>query len=77
MVQHPEVLWAQRSSESVEENVSYLSCFTIAISVDASTLFVFLQNFLYITVNLPDIAPDTLDYKLTPTAIHFKAKAGA
>ncbi|KAF8203763.1 HSP20-like chaperone [Pholiota molesta] len=53
MVQHPEVLWAQRSSETDEE-----------------------KNVLYITINLPDIKPGTLEYNLTPTSISFKAKSG-
>ena len=34
------------------------------------------QNILYVTVNLPDIKPDTLQYDLTPTTLSFKAKAG-
>ncbi|KAI0639001.1 HSP20-like chaperone [Trametes polyzona] len=50
---HPEILWAQRSSESDEK-----------------------KNILYVTVNLPDIKPETLQYELTPTHISFKAKAG-
>ncbi|TFK30688.1 HSP20-like chaperone [Coprinopsis marcescibilis] len=53
MVQHPEVLWAQRSSESEAQN-----------------------NIIYLTVNLPDIQPPTLEYKLTQTSISFKAKVG-
>ncbi|EAU92963.1 wos2 [Coprinopsis cinerea okayama7 len=53
MVQHPEVLWAQRSSTS-----------------DAA------KNIIYLTVNLPNIDPSTLEYKLTANSIHFKAKAG-
>jgi hypothetical protein len=35
-----------------------------------------LQCFLYVVVNLPDIKPDTLDYKLEPTKISFKARGG-
>ncbi|KAF9056428.1 hypothetical protein BJ165DRAFT_1433365 [Panaeolus papilionaceus] len=53
MVQHPEVLWAQRSSETED-----------------------VKNIIYLTVNLPDIRPLTLDYKVTSTSIHFKATAG-
>jgi hypothetical protein len=34
------------------------------------------QNILYITVNLPDIIPDTLKYELTPTTLSVAAKAG-
>ncbi|KAI0318000.1 HSP20-like chaperone [Amylostereum chailletii] len=50
---HPEVLWAQRSSEFDED-----------------------KNILFVTINLPDIIPDSLDYKLEPTKISFKARAG-
>ncbi|KAF6766450.1 HSP20-like chaperone [Ephemerocybe angulata] len=53
MVQHPEVLWAQRSSET-----------------DPA------KNVIYLTVNVPDIQPESLEYNLTPTSIHFKAKSG-
>ncbi|KAI0762608.1 HSP20-like chaperone [Fomes fomentarius] len=53
MPTHPEVLWAQRSSETDEK-----------------------KNVLYITVNLPDIQADTLEYNLTPTKLSFKAKTG-
>ncbi|KAL1952284.1 hypothetical protein VTO73DRAFT_1433 [Trametes versicolor] len=53
MPAHPEILWAQRSSESDEK-----------------------KNILYVTVNLPDIKPETLQYELTPAHISFKAKAG-
>ncbi|CAL1696623.1 unnamed protein product [Somion occarium] len=53
MSKHPEVLWAQRSSETDEK-----------------------KNILYVTVNLPDIKPETLDYQLTPTHISLKAKSG-
>ncbi|KAI9059637.1 HSP20-like chaperone [Trametes sanguinea] len=53
MAVHPEVLWAQRSSETDEK-----------------------KNILYVTVNLPDIKSETLQYNLTPTSISFKAKAG-
>ncbi|GJE87849.1 co-chaperone p23 family protein [Phanerochaete sordida] len=53
MAIHPEVLWAQRSSESDET-----------------------KNILYVTVNLPDIKPESLKYELTATAISFKAQAG-
>ncbi|KZT23760.1 HSP20-like chaperone [Neolentinus lepideus HHB14362 ss-1] len=53
MPAHPEVLWAQRSSETDEA-----------------------KNFVYFTVNLPDIKEETLEYNLTPTHISFKAKAG-
>ncbi|KXN87549.1 Protein wos2 [Leucoagaricus sp. SymC.cos] len=34
------------------------------------------KNTLYLTVNLPDIHKDTLDYKLTETTLTFKAMAG-
>ncbi|GBE78480.1 HSP20-like chaperone [Sparassis latifolia] len=53
MAFHPEILWAQRSSESDEK-----------------------KNILYLTVNLPDIKPETVEYDLTSTTISFKAKAG-
>ncbi|CCM01278.1 uncharacterized protein FIBRA_03327 [Fibroporia radiculosa] len=53
MAVHPEVLWAQRSSETDDS-----------------------KNVLYITVNLPDVKPETLEYNLTSTSISFKAKAG-
>ncbi|KAH7916496.1 HSP20-like chaperone [Hygrophoropsis aurantiaca] len=51
---HPEILWAQRSSDS-----------------DPA------RNIVYLTVNLPDIKPESLTYDLTPTSINFKASAGA
>ncbi|KAI0307442.1 HSP20-like chaperone [Multifurca ochricompacta] len=54
MSKHPEVLWAQRSSELDEE-----------------------KNVLFVTVNLPDIIEDSLQYDLQPTKLSFKAKAGA
>ncbi|EMD41447.1 hypothetical protein CERSUDRAFT_90011 [Gelatoporia subvermispora B] len=50
---HPEVLWAQRSSEFDDK-----------------------KNILYVTINLPDVKPETLKYNLTPTSISFEAKAG-
>ena len=34
------------------------------------------QNILYVTVNLPDIKPETLEYSLTSSKLSFKAKAG-
>ncbi|QRV76882.1 heat shock protein HSP20-like chaperone [Ceratobasidium sp. AG-Ba] len=47
---HPEVLWAQRSSDSDSK-----------------------KNIIYLTVNLPDIKPDTLQYDLTADKVSFKA----
>ena len=34
------------------------------------------QNLVFLTVNLPDIKPDSLKYDLTPSSISFEAKAG-
>ncbi|KAF9258614.1 HSP20-like chaperone [Marasmius fiardii PR-910] len=53
MPTHPEILWAQRSSDT-----------------DAT------KNIVYFTVNLPNIQESSLQYKLTPTSISFKATAG-
>ncbi|KAH8988221.1 putative Hsp90 binding co-chaperone, partial [Lactarius akahatsu] len=53
MSKHPEVLWAQRSSESDKE-----------------------KNILFVTVNLPDIVPSSIQYDLQPTGLTFKAQAG-
>ncbi|KAH9177093.1 HSP20-like chaperone [Lactarius sanguifluus] len=53
MSKHPEVLWAQRSSESDKE-----------------------KNFLFVTVNLPDIVESSIQYDLQPTGLTFKAQAG-
>ncbi|KAI0045740.1 HSP20-like chaperone [Auriscalpium vulgare] len=53
MSRHPEVLWAQRSSETDEE-----------------------KNVLFVTVNLPNIVKSTFDFKLEPTKIALKARAG-
>ncbi|KAJ7816597.1 HSP20-like chaperone [Mycena olivaceomarginata] len=50
---HPELLWAQRSSESDET-----------------------MNVVYLTVNLPDIQVNTMNYSLEPTKIFFKATSG-
>ncbi|KAJ7151556.1 HSP20-like chaperone [Mycena filopes] len=50
---HPEVLWAQRSSESDET-----------------------KNIVYLTVNLPDVQENSLEYNLEPTKLSFKAKSG-
>lgn len=73
MTQHPEVLWAQRSSETNEEKVSTpktsRSDVTYAIIPKK-------KNVLYVTVNLPDIQESTLVYDLTPTSISVKAKSG-
>jgi len=54
MTTHPEVLWAQRSSESDEK-----------------------KNVVYLTVNLTEIDEKSLEYKLTPTGLTFKAKTGS
>ncbi len=72
MTFHPEVLWAQRSSETDETKVSDPT----RICVERVAHQVASQNVLYVTVNLPDIKPDTLQYDLTPTKLSFKAKAG-
>ncbi|KAK0465013.1 HSP20-like chaperone [Desarmillaria tabescens] len=34
------------------------------------------KNIIYLTVNVPDIQPSTLECNLTPTSISFKTKAG-
>ena len=53
--------------------------FSIATGADCDCLcrgVRVLQNILYVTVNLPDIKPETLEYNLTPNTLSFKAKAG-
>jgi hypothetical protein len=79
MAVHPEVLWAQRSSKSEPEKVRILP---LTFDRDhnsnrrlSSTPQKY-QNIVYMTVNLPDIIESTLEYKLTPTNISVKAKAG-
>ena len=77
MVFHPEVLWAQRSSESDEKKVSDLRApIQDLVRGLIPDIHVALQNILYVTVNLPDIKPETLKYNLTSTSISFEAKAG-
>ncbi|KAG8883727.1 hypothetical protein FRB97_006038 [Tulasnella sp. 331] len=34
------------------------------------------KNFVYLTINLPDVQEDTIKYELTPSKISFSAKAG-
>ena len=34
------------------------------------------QNILYVTVNLPDIKPESVKFDLKPTSLHFAAQAG-
>ena len=80
MPQHPEVLWAQRSSESDEKKVGDLIRASVFLGRVLTIFFrdrvSFLQNILYVTVNLPDIKTETFEYNLTPTSLTFKAKAG-
>ena len=73
MVQHPEVLWAQRSSASDAAKVCSNRDHHLS---HLDRRVVFLQNVIYLTVNQPDIQPSTLEYKLTPTSINFKATSG-
>jgi hypothetical protein len=72
MALHPEVLWAQRSSETDETKVSR----HILETFSSFHSFLWFQNIVYVTVNLPDIHVDTLVYELTSTKLTFKAKAG-
>ena len=77
MAIHPEVLWAQRSSESDEKKVSDLRApIQDLVRGLIPDIHVALQNILYVTVNLPDIKPETIEYNLTATTLSFKAKAG-
>lgn len=73
MSTHPEVLWAQRSSETDEEKVRY---YIIVFQFNLAHCWCLFQNFLYVTINLPDIVESSLEYTLTATSISFKAKAG-
>jgi hypothetical protein len=34
------------------------------------------QNIVYVTVNLPDIKPETVKFELKPASVHFAAQAG-
>ncbi|KAJ7071368.1 HSP20-like chaperone [Mycena amicta] len=70
-VLHPEVLWAQRSSESDDSKARLLN-FLIRRSDGKRVL----QNIVYLTVNLPDINEASLQYTLEPTKVSFKATSG-
>lgn len=74
---HPEVLWAQRSSETDEAKVRVffrsLIISVVATTTDASNDY---QNILYLTINLPDIIESSLKVNLTATGISLEAKAG-
>lgn len=72
MVQHPEVLWAQRSSETEDGKVRT----PISIDDHSLTQLQFLQNVVYLTINLPDIQKDTLVCNITSDSLSFKATSG-
>jgi hypothetical protein len=79
MSKHPEVLWAQRSSDTSNEKVCIAASIHPGILLDAVLLCLsnsFRQNILYVTINLPDIVESTLKYDLEPTGLSFKAQAG-
>jgi hypothetical protein len=76
MSTHPEVLWAQRSSETDASKVRTDAFFLplrehLTISIVGSV-----QCVVFLTVNLPDIIESSLQYNLTATSLSFKAKAG-
>lgn len=74
----PEILWAQRSSETDDTKVSYCSPVAEPFELIRTRPFFrsFVQNVLYITINVPDIKAETFKFDLTPTSISFAAKAG-
>ncbi|KAJ7820527.1 HSP20-like chaperone [Mycena olivaceomarginata] len=67
---HPELLWAQRSSESDETMVRRFRFAVFPLMHHDP------KNVVYLTVNLADIQVNTMDYSLEPTKIFFKATSG-
>jgi hypothetical protein len=86
---HPEILWAQRSSETAKEKVINLSIIRhlgarVHLLPSSVCYMSFLrcvfncrnQNVLFVTINLPDIVESSLQYDLKPASLSFKAQAG-
>lgn len=77
---HPEVLWAQRSSDGDEAKVRAQPLSLECVAIELYSLYALVslsnQNVLLVTVNLPNIQESTLKYELTPTSISFKATVG-
>ena len=77
MTTHPEVLWAQRSSDTDATKVrTFIASMSVAIVERLLHTDHLTQNVLYVKVNLPDIQGVSIVYDLKPTSISFKAKAG-
>lgn len=80
MSTHPEVLWAQRSSESEEDKVRVLYLDLTLCTVFLIGLLFFrlgaTQNIVYLTVNLTEINESSLKIDIQPKEITFEAKAG-
>jgi len=74
MSTHPEVLWAQRSSETDAEKVCPNFHHLITCITDNYHLAIARQNIVFLTVNLTDIDESTLKYELKPREISFQAE---